>query len=127
MDSERSSKITIGGKEYEMVLTTRATREIASRYGGLDHLGDELSQSENIGESLGEVVWLITLLCNQGVQIHNLRHPEDRQPELTTDEVELLTSPMDLADYKNAISEAMVKGTQRNIESEPDLKNIQAG
>lgn len=127
MDSERSSKITIGGKEYEMVLTTRATREIASRYGGLDHLGDELSQSENIGESLGEVVWLITLLCNQGIQIHNLRHPEDRQPELTTDEIELLTSPMDLADYKDAISEAMVKGTQRNIESEPDLKNIQAG
>lgn len=127
MDSERSSKVTIGGKEYEMVLTTRATREIASRYGGLDHLGDELSQSENIGESLGEVVWLITLLCNQGIQIHNLRHPEDRQPELTVDEVELLTSPMDLADYKDAISEAMVKGTQRNIESEPDLKNIQAG
>lgn len=127
MDSERSSRVTIGGKEYEMVLTTRATREIASRYGGLDHLGDELSQSENIGESLGEVVWLITLLCNQGIQIHNLRHPEDRQPELTTDEVELLTSPMDLADYKDAISEAMVKGTQRNIESEPDLKNIQAG
>lgn len=127
MDSERSSKVTIGGKEYEMVLTTRATREIASRYGGLDHLGDELSQSENIGESLGEVVWLITLLCNQGIQIHNLRHPEDRKPELTADEVELLTSPMDLADYKDAISEAMVKGTQRNIESEPDLKNIQAG
>lgn len=127
MDSERSSKVTIGGKEYEMVLTTRATREIASRYGGLDHLGDELSQSENIGESLGEVVWLITLLCNQGIQIYNLRHPEDRKPELTADEVELLTSPMDLADYKDAISEAMVKGTQRNIESEPDLKNIQAG
>ena len=29
MSKERSAAITIGGKEYELVLTTRATKEIA--------------------------------------------------------------------------------------------------
>ena len=32
MSKERSAAITIGGKEYELVLTTRATKEIAGRY-----------------------------------------------------------------------------------------------
>jgi len=39
---------------------------------------------------------------------------------LTEDEVELLTSPLDLAAYKNAITEAMFKGTKRNVESEKE-------
>ena len=42
MSKERSAAITIGGKEYELVLTTRATKEIAGRYGGLENLGDKL-------------------------------------------------------------------------------------
>ena len=45
----------------------------------------------------------------------------------TGDVVELLTTPHDLADYKKAITEAMYKGTKRNIESENDSKNMQDG
>ena len=40
MDSERSTKIKIGENEYSLVLTTKATKEIAARYGGLENLGD---------------------------------------------------------------------------------------
>ena len=39
---------------------------------------------------------------------------------LTEDVVELLTSPSDLAGYKAAITEAMFKGTARNVVSEGD-------
>ena len=46
---------------------------------------------------------------------------------LTQDAVELLTSPFELAGYKEAIMEAMYKGTKRNIESEMDSKNAQVG
>ena len=49
------------------------------------------------------------------------------EPELTADEVELLTSPMELTDYKDAIMEAMYRGTKRNVESEPEGKNTAAG
>ena len=71
-DNERSAEISIGGEKYELILTTKATKEISKRYGGLENLGDKLMKSENF----------------------------------------------ELAEYKNAITEAMFKGTKRNIESE---------
>ena len=127
MNKERSAAITIGGKEYDLVLTTRATKEIAGRYGGLENLGDRLMKSENFEMALDEIIWLITLLANQSVLIHNLQHPEDKKEPLTQDAVELLTSPFELAGYKEAIMEAMYKGTKRNIESETDSKNAEVG
>ncbi len=67
--------------------------------------------------ALDEIIWLITLLCNQSIEIHNLRN-SDKKPLLTEETVELLTSPGELAEYKDAITEAMLKGTKRNVESE---------
>ena len=64
MVTERSANITIGGEEYELILTTKATKEIAGRYGGLENLGDKLMKSENFEMAIGEIVWLITLLAN---------------------------------------------------------------
>ena len=115
---ERSATINIGGQEYELLLTTRATKDIAKRYGGLENLGEKLMKSENFELALDEIIWLITLLANQPIAIHNLWHPEDAKKPLTEEAVELLTSPHDLAQYKNALSEAMLKGTARNILSE---------
>ena len=125
--NDRSATITLGGQEFELLLTTRATKEIAARYGGLENLGEKLMKSENFEMALDEIVWLITLLANQPILIHNLRDPADKRELLTTDVVELLTSPYDLAAYKNAIMEAMSKGTKRNIESEKDAKNVHVG
>lgn len=124
---ERSTAVTIGGKEYEMLLTTGATKAIAARYGGLENLGDSLMKTENFEAALDEIVWLVTLLCNQPIRIHNLRHPEDRREELTAGEVELLTSPLDLAEYRTAITEALRRGTQRDVVSEADSKNARVG
>ena len=75
---DRSAKINIGGREFELILTTRAT-------------------------------------------------PEDKQELLTQETVELLTSPLELAEYKSAIMEAMFKGTKRNVESENNSKNAPVG
>ena len=86
-----------------------------------------LMKSENFEMALDEIIWLITLLANQSVLIHNLQHPEDKKEPLTQDAVELLTSPFELAGYKEAIMEAMYKGTKRNIESETDSKNVEVG
>lgn len=127
--TERSAVINIGGTEYELVLTTRATKAIAGRYGGLENLGEKLMKSENFEMALDEIVWLLTLLANQSVLIHNLKNKDNPQELLTEDEVELLTSPLDLAAYKTAITEAMFRGTKRNVESEeePSSKNVQVG
>ncbi len=127
MDNERAATITIGGEEYSLVLTTRATKQIAGRYGGLEKLGDKLMKSENFELAISEIVWLITLLANQSILIHNLRHADEKKDLLTEDTVELLTTPADLASYKEAITEALYKGTKRNIVSEDDPKNAAVG
>ena len=96
-------------------------------YGGLENLGDKLMKAENFEMALGEIIWLITLLANQPILIHNLKNKNDTKELLTEEEVELLTSPLDLAEYKDAITDALLKATKRNIESETDSKNPEAG
>ena len=125
MNTERTSNIVIGGEEYTLLLTTKATKEIAGRYGGLENLGDKLMKAENFEMALGEIVWLITVLANQTILIHNLKNKDNPKDLLTEEEVELLTNPLDLADYKVAITEALFKGTKRIIESEADPKNTE--
>lgn len=127
MDNERTAVITIGDKEYTLLLTTKATKVIAGRYGGLENLGEKLMKSENFEMAIGEIVWLITLLANQSILVHNLKDKEHPKELLTEDVVELLTTPLDLAGYKTAITEALYKGTKRNVESEKDSKNAPVG
>ena len=125
INSDRAAFITLGGQEYELMLTTLATKSIARRYGGLENLGEKLAGSEHFEDALDEIVWLITLLANQSILIYNLWN-ETKKPLLTEEAVELLTSPYDLAEYKTAIMTAMYKGAKREIESEPS-KNTTAG
>lgn len=127
MDNERTAVITIGDEEYTLLLTTKATKEIAGRYGGLENLGEKLMKSENFEMAIGEIVWLITLLANQSILIHNLKNKDAPKELLTEDVVELLTTPLDLAGYKTAITKALYKGTKRNVESEKDSKNAPVG
>ena len=57
IDSERSTVITIAGRDYALLLTTKATKEIAKRYGGLQNLGDKLFEGkEEFSEGLDEII-----------------------------------------------------------------------
>ncbi len=123
---ERSTVIKVGDEEYRLILTTKATKEIAKRYGGLENLGTKLMNTKDFEMALDEVVWLITLLANQSILIHNLRNKDNKRELLREEDVELLTTPFELADYKNAIMASMMKGTKRHIESETS-KNVEVG
>ena len=125
MNEDRSATIDIGGMEFTLILTTRATKLIAKRYGGLQNLGDKLMKSDDFEHALDEIVWLIALLANQSVLIHNMKHKDAPKPLVTEEDLELLTTPLELANYKNAILEALFKGTKRNVESD-ESKNIGA-
>ena len=81
-----------------------------------------IEQMLEVEMALDEIIWLITLLCNQSIEIHNFRNSE-KKPLLTEETVELLTSPGELAEYKDAITEAMLKGTKRNVGSDDTSKN----
>lgn len=120
---DRSALIELDGQSYELILTTKAIKEIAKRYGGLDNLGEKLMKSENFEMALDEIIWLITILANQSIKIYNLKNKDKPKEELTEEIIEPLTSSLDLANYKSAITEAMFKGTNRNFESEEEGKN----
>jgi len=124
VSEERSATINIGGADFKLILTTKATKAIAGRYGGLENLGAKLMKTENFEMALDEIVWLITLLANQSILIHNIRNKDEKKELLTEEEVELLTTPFDLAEYKNAIMASMMKGTKRNVESEPSKNEV---
>ena len=124
VSEERSTTINIGGADFKLILTTKATKAIAGRYGGLENLGAKLMKTENFEMALDEIVWLITLLANQSILIHNIRNKDEKKELLTEEEVELLTTPFDLAEYKNAIMASMMKGTKRNVESEPSKNEV---
>jgi hypothetical protein len=66
------------------------------------------------------------LAVNQWEQCRLIEKNYKRLPQLTEEEVELLTTPFELAEYKNTIMASMLKGTKRHIESEP-LKNVEVG
>lgn len=77
--------------------------------------------------SLDEVIWLICLLANHSIAIHNLWNPENKKEPLTEEMLELLTTPYELAEYKDAIMAAMYKGSKRYVKSEEESsKNIKA-
>ena len=128
--SERGAMITLCGSQYELILTTKATKEINRRYDGLGKLGDRLSKAETFEETIDELVWLLTLLINQGILVHNAVNKffaEKQKPLFSEDDIEVLTSPADFADYKDAIFEALQKGAMRHIKSEENPKNVTVG
>lgn len=124
MANDRSAFIKIGDEEYELLLTTRATKEIAKRYGGLDKLGDKLLKNEDIETALVEVIWLITILANQPILIYNFKNKGNPKELLTEEIVELFTTPNELAEFKEAITQSLLKGTKRNVVSEDNSKNV---
>ena len=125
MAEEKTNVIKIGNKEYELLLTTKATKEINNKFGGLEKVGTSLTQAKTVAESLEIVVWLIVLLANQSILRNNLL--EGKSDALLTEEnVEILTCPADLNTYSEAILNALISGTKRTVEGEDDGKNTEA-
>jgi hypothetical protein len=122
----RKAPVRIGGKDYEMILTTCNKRNRKSTAAVEPRR--KTYEGRKLRDGPRQIVWLITLLVNQSVLVHNLQNPDDKMEQLSEEAVELLTSPFELAEYKNAIMNAMFKGAKRNVVSEEDSsKNAEVG
>lgn len=115
MENDRSVMIQIDGEDYKLVLTTGATRAIGARYGNLEKLGEKLMHPENVELALEEICWLVALLANQSILAHNHKHPDDKKEPVTPEVVELFTTPVEVASYREALTEAIYRGTVRHI------------
>lgn len=124
---DRSVAINLAGSEYELVLTTKAMKEILIKYNSLEELGQSLARAEAGGSEtmLDDLVWLVVLLANQSILIQNLnvKNAKDKKELLTTEFFELSTTPQDFIDSADKVFRAINKGMGRYIESEEIEKN----
>jgi hypothetical protein len=133
MHEERKASVVIGGQEYELLLTMGATRKISAKYGGVLEFGEALlgpadligkaepgepkrqEKSKGYDEQAEHVLWMLALLINQTILIHNKQHPNDRKELITEEHIELFSLQFQLPDYISAICKALNRGAARDI------------
>ena len=113
MENNNKITITLGGTEYELILTTAATQALAERFGGLEKVGEAMAKQM----SLRDLTWMITLLANQGIRRYNLMNASSPKKLLTEDDVELLTVPTELTGMAEKLVKVLQRDTGRVIES----------
>lgn len=129
MYDDKKVPIKIGDKDYNLILTTAAEKEISKKYGGIAEFGNKIFKTEDFNMALDEITELVVILANQDIMLRNLDAAK-KEPLLTAERVELTCSPVELVAFGEPIIEAFSRGLQRNIESETevgDSKNAEVG
>ena len=125
---ERTTVIIIDGKAYDIVCSTRVTKALLEKYGSIEALAEKAKSIGTLSENIEEILWLIELFVNESITIHNIRHRESPLSLITSEELEILTTPGEYPGFWNAVWTAIGLGMQRNVQSEEDpSKNSQVG
>ncbi len=122
IDDSRVTYLVLGKEKIPLLLTLKATREIATRYGGLEELGNNMLESMDLTGMIDEIVWLIVVLANQCILIDNLENKTNK-PLLTPNELELKMDPYEMTSYREAILAALQAGQKQHVQSEEEPKN----
>ena len=123
MDDSRVSYLALGKERIPLLLTLQATREIATRYGGLEELGNKMLESMDWAGMIDEIVWLIATLANQCILIENLENKTNK-PLITPGELELKMDPYEITSYREAILATLQAGQKQHVQSEDEPKNV---
>lgn len=113
----RAVSVVIDGEEFEMILTTKAAANVDREFGGFDEIA-AVVDGEDRGASVAMASKLIALLCNAGTERYNYRHRETPRRMLEPEEIEILTTPGEMAELLGSAVEAVRRGRQTYIESE---------
>ena len=125
---DRKAVIIIDGIAYDTLFSTTAANAVIDKYGSIEKYADKILNTKELRENSDELVWIITLLINQPIRLHNIRHRDSLLPLLTEEEVSLMTIPRDYPEYWAAVWETIQRGLVRNVQSEVDhSKNSQDG
>lgn len=120
----RITEIDIAGKTYPLNFSTRAAKQMAARYGGMDQI-DTAFEGKGIDEMLDDVIWMLALLIDQGVAYRRIIDGV-QVDAVSADDLEVLLGMGDLVRIKDVLLEAMLAGAGREVEAEPDPKNAEA-
>lgn len=113
----RAVSVVIDGEEFEMLLTTKAAADVDREFGGFDEIA-AVVDGEDRGASVAMASKLIALLCNAGTERYNYRHRETPRTMLEPEEIEIFTTPGEMAELMHSAVEAVKRGRTTYIESE---------
>jgi hypothetical protein len=119
----RIGEIEIAGSTYPLNFSTKAAKEIAKRYDGLENIEGAFS-GKAVDAMMDEIVWLLSLLIAQGVAYRRIVEGEEVKG-ITADELEVVLGVADMAGLKDKIMGAMLIGMKREVEVEIDPKNAE--
>jgi hypothetical protein len=119
----RIGEIEIAGSNYPLNFSTKAAKEIAKRYDGLENIEGAFS-GKAVDAMMDEIVWLLSLLIAQGVAYRRIVEGEEVKG-ITADELEVVLGVADMAGLKDKIMGAMLIGMKREVEVEIDPKNAE--
>ena len=117
----RIGEIEIAGSTYPLNFSTKAAKEIAKRYDGLENIEDAFS-GKAVDAMMDEIVWLLSLLIAQGVAYKRIVDGEEIKG-ITAEELEIVLGVADMGDLKDKIMDAMLGGMKREVEVDDDPKN----
>lgn len=117
----RIGEITLGGKTYPMNFSVKAAKEVSTRYGGLENI-DTAFAEKPVDEMMDEVIFLLSVLIEQGVLYKRIVDGEDVKG-IKAEELEIVLGVADLSGLKNQIMGAMIGGMSREVEVEEGQKN----
>lgn len=117
----RIGEIEIAGSTYPLNFSTKAAKEISSRYGGLENI-DKAFSGKSVDVMMDEVIWMLSLLIAQGVAYKRIVEGEEVKG-ISADDLEVVLGVADMAGLKDKIMDAMLGGMSREVEVEQDPKN----
>lgn len=110
----RITNIEIAGSTYPLNFSTKAAKQIAARYGAVENVGQAFTAND-IDAALGEVVWLLALLIEQGAAYVKIAENKDLQV-LTEEQLEILIGIADFGGLKTQLLGAMTAGMKTTVE-----------
>lgn len=120
----RITEIEIAGTKYPLNFSLNAAKEVAKRYGDIERVTD-IFDDKSTDEMMDEATWLLALLIDQGVEYKKIVDGEEIR-KLTQDDLSVVMGVFDFTGLKDTLIGAMMAGMDREVEVEPDPKNVEA-
>lgn len=112
----RITEIEIAGKKYPLNFSLKASKEVVKRYGAIEKMADAFT-GKPIDELLDEIIWLLSLLLNQGAEYMRIMENQEIK-QFTKDDLEVVLGFMDLHVLKKQLFDAMIAGRHQEVEVE---------
>ena len=132
----KSVEVEINGKRYPMNFSMGAAKKITNKYGSIKKFGKAFESIENIADdedqdngelekALFDMVWLLSVLIEQGCKYRRAVTGEEIEP-LTEDELLTVVEMNDMKEIFPKIMEAISGDSAREVEVKPSKKEESA-